>query len=35
MSEVTISSFAKQIGVSIDKLLEQLDQAGIKRQALG
>lgn len=29
MSEVTISSFASQIGISIDKLLEQLDQAGI------
>ncbi len=30
MSQVTISSFAKQIGISIDKLLEQLDHAGIK-----
>lgn len=30
MSQVTISSFAKQIDVSIDKLLEQLDHAGIK-----
>ena len=30
MSQVTISSFAKQIGISIDKLLEQLNQAGIK-----
>jgi len=29
MSQVTINSFAKQIGISIDKLLEQLDQAGI------
>ena len=29
MSQVTISSFAKQIGITIDKLLEQLDQAGI------
>ncbi|MXX15725.1 MAG: translation initiation factor IF-2, partial [Gammaproteobacteria bacterium] len=29
MSEVTISSFASQIGISIDKLLEQLGQAGI------
>ncbi len=35
MSEVTISNFAKQIGVSIDKLLEQLDQAGIKGKASG
>jgi translation initiation factor IF-2 len=30
MSQVTISSFAKQIGITIDKLLEQLDQAGIQ-----
>lgn len=30
MSQVTISSFAKQIDVSIDKLLEQLNHAGIK-----
>ncbi len=30
MSQVTISSFAKQIGISIDKLLEQLGHAGIE-----
>lgn len=30
MSQVTISSFAKQVGISIDKLLEQLEHAGIK-----
>ncbi len=29
MSQVTISNFAKQIGISIDKLLDQLAQAGI------
>jgi translation initiation factor IF-2 len=29
MSKVTIDSFAKQIGISIDKLLDQLEQAGI------
>ena len=29
MSNVTISSFAKQIGIDIDKLLEQLEHAGI------
>ncbi len=29
MSEITISHFASQIGVSIDKLIEQLGQAGI------
>jgi translation initiation factor IF-2 len=29
MSQVTIDSFAKQIGISIDKLLDQLEHAGI------
>ena len=29
MSQVTIESFAKQIGISIDKLLDQLEHAGI------
>ena len=29
MSKVTIDSFAKQIGISIEKLLDQLEQAGI------
>ncbi|WP_423906295.1 translation initiation factor IF-2 [Candidatus Spongiihabitans sp.] len=29
MSQITISNFAKQIGISIDKLLNQLAQAGI------
>ena len=30
MSQVTISSFAKQIGISTDKLVEQLGHAGIE-----
>ena len=30
MSNVTISSFAKQIGITIDKLIEQLGHAGIE-----
>ena len=29
MSKVTIDGFAKQIGVPIDKLLDQLEHAGI------
>ena len=29
MSQVTINSFAKQIGISIEKLLDQLEHAGI------
>ena len=29
MAQVTIDSFAKQIGISIEKLLDQLEQAGI------
>ena len=29
MSQTTIASFAKQIGISIDKLLSQLSDAGI------
>ena len=29
MSQITIDDFAKQIGISIDKLLNQLEQAGI------
>ena len=29
MTQVTIESFAKQIGITIDKLLDQLEQAGI------
>ena len=29
MSQVTIENFAKQIGISIEKLLDQLEQAGI------
>jgi len=30
MSQVTISGFAKQVGVSIEKLLDQLEHAGIE-----
>jgi translation initiation factor IF-2 len=35
MSLVTISSFAKQIGISIEKLVEQLGHAGIEGKSAG
>ena len=30
MSNVTVTDFAETLNVSVDKLLEQLDEAGIK-----
>ena len=33
MSHVTIEAFAKQISISVDKLLDQLEQAGISGKA--